>query len=228
MSTPRGRLGFDRLSERDRRAVRLGLLVLVPALFWVGAVRPWRAAWTETQDRLQAERALLARELALLDGTATPPGAADDVSTEADRVRRRLVEAPSAVLAEAQLTAELERLASGNRVLLEEIRSLEPPRSASRPESVRAIRVAVRGESDLDGVMAFLQQLEESPLLLRIAELSIQPVTERPGGNGRGRGQETAPAAVPTGVIDFAVIVEAYASQASFSGNVVPDRGGTG
>jgi hypothetical protein len=57
----------------------------------------------------------------------------------------------------------------------------------------------VRGESDLEGVLTFLQRVENSPLLLRVAELSIEPQT---AGKGEDRN--------PTGVVQFTMIVEAY------------------
>jgi hypothetical protein len=58
----------------------------------------------------------------------------------------------------------------------------------------------VRGESDLEGVLTFLQRVESSPILLRIVELTIEPMYD---GDRDER--------VATGVVTFAMVVEAYA-----------------
>lgn len=211
-----GRLGLHRLSRRDRRAIRLGLLVLAPALLWVGVVRPYRQAWTDTQDRLEAERALLVREQALIRDAAELPVEAREAGMKADRARRRMVEAASATLAEDELTNELEALAVDSRVLLEEMRSIEPTAS-ELPESIQSIRLAIRGQSDLNGVSTFLRRMEEHWLLIRVEELSIQPEYRQPERNQRGRNDEPAGPAQPTGVMEFALIVEAYAAAGSFA-----------
>jgi len=223
------RLGFHHLSTRDRRALRLGLIVALPVVLWAGAFRPWRRAWTETSDRLATERSLLVREQALLENATTLPDALREAGMQADLARRRMVEAPSAALAEGALTTELERLAADSRVLLDEMKSIEPPRSAP-PAGLQPIRLAMRGQSDLNGFSAFLQRVEEDGMLMRVVELSIQPVMERPGNNnGRGRGQTQEPARPPqpTGVIEFAVMVEAYAAPDAFAGGAAPEEAGT-
>jgi len=230
MSDVVGRLGFDRLSPRDRRAIRLGLLVALPVVLWAGAFRPWRRAWNETRDRLESERGLLVREQALLDGAASLPDALREAGTQAEIARRRMVEAASPALAEGEVTNELERLAADSRVLLEEMKSIEPPRGARPTAGLQPIRLAMRGQSDLNGFSTFLQHVEEDALLMRVVELSIQPVVERPSGNnGRGRGQAQEPArpAMPTGVIEFAVMVEAYAAPDAFAGAAAPEEAGT-
>jgi hypothetical protein len=224
-----GRLGLHRLSPRDRRALRLGLMIAVPVVLWAGVVRPWRRTRTELQDRLETERGLLVREQALLENAATLPDALREADMQAELARRRMVAEPSPALAEAALTTELERLATDSRVLLEEMKSIEPPRTASPPAGLQAIRLAMSGQSDLNGFSTFLQRIEEDGLLMRVVELSIQPVMERPSSNGRGRGQSQQPAgpARPTGVVEFAVMVEAYAASDAFADGAAPQETGT-
>ncbi|MGD8277652.1 MAG: hypothetical protein PVH00_06480, partial [Gemmatimonadota bacterium] len=133
-------------------------------------------------------------------------------------------------LAEGELTTELERLAADSRVLLEEMKSIEPPRSATPPVGLQPIRLAMRGQSDLNGFSTFLQHIEENGVLMRVVELSIQPVMERPSNNnGRGRGQTQEPArpAMPTGVVEFAVMVEAYAASDAFADGAAREETGT-
>ena len=221
------RAGVGRLSPRDRRAIRLGLLVLLPALLWVGVVRPWRRSLDETRDRLETERGLLARERALIAAAASLPDALRKAGADAEATRSRMIDGIDPALAEEKLTVELERLAAESRVLLQEMRGVEPPRTAAVTPGLQPIRLAVRGQSDMNGVTAFLQRVEEHRLLLRIHELSIQPVIERPANNQRGRSQDPPAPAVPTGVLEFAVIVEAYAAPASISERVASEEAGT-
>jgi hypothetical protein len=124
------------------------------------------------------------------------------------RAELRLVRAPNAPLGEAEVTGYLQDIAGLSRVLLQEMRGLEPDRDAPRPEGVRPVRLAVRGESDLQGVMTFLHRVEESPLLLRVVELSIEPVVERPRPRRRDDDEPIEPTV--TGVVQFALVVEAY------------------
>lgn len=189
------------LGPRDRRAVLLGVAVLAPALLFFTVVRPYRAAMNDLRDRIASERGLLQREEALVATADVLPGSVVSMQDRADRAALRLVRAPNVPLAEAELTGFLQDMASLSRVLLQDMSGVEPRRGEKPPvESVRALRLSVRGESDLEGVLTFLQRIENSPLLLRIAELSIEPKTE-----GRGNDRNT------TGVVQFTVIVEAYA-----------------
>lgn len=191
------------MAPRDRRAVLLGLAALLPALLWIAAIRPYRATLADVQERVAAERALLAREEALLAQSGTMPGAVAENVQRAERAALRLVRAPNVPLAEAELTAFLQEIATLTRVLLQDMRSVEPRRGQQEngAGSVRALRLSVRGESDLEGVLTFLQRIEHNPMLLRVSELSIEPQYE---GNARGGDR------MPTGVVQFTFVVEAY------------------
>lgn len=168
------------LAARDRRAVLIGLAVLTPAVLWIGAVRPYRAALSDLETRVGAERALLEREEALLAVGPELPARADAAREHATGATQRLVRAANAPLAEAEVTAFLQDVALLSRVLLQEVSSVEAPRGAEEESgTIRPLRLALRGESDLEGVLTFLHRIETGPLLLRIAELSIEPALQR-------------------------------------------------
>jgi hypothetical protein len=197
---------FRHLAPRDRRAVIAGALVLVPALLWVGAVRPYYAAMDGLRQRADAELALLQREQALIAGH----GAAGTGSAAADRAERatlRLVSAANVPLAEAEVTTFLQELARLSRVLLQELRGVDPRSAGSArraapesPEPLRPIRLVVRGESDLEGVLTFLQRVEQSPLLMRVTGLTVEPQRESRGAERR-----------EDGAITFILHLEAFA-----------------
>jgi hypothetical protein len=202
---------LETLTARDRRALRMGLAVFVPVMAWLLVARPYLLAWTDARDRLSAERTLLSREEEVLASATTLPVAVADAEFAASRATDRLLRAPNAPLAEARLTEWLEQMAGLSRVLLLRMSAESVDSEELEPGSLQPIRLAVNGESDLQGVMTFLLRVEESPLLLSVRELLIEPVIERPRSNRRRNEEdEEPPSERITGVVRFTIVVEAY------------------
>ena len=222
---PRGTGGFlllGGLSPRDRKAILVGLAVILPALGWIGVVRPYLEALGQVRDRVEAEKELLARELALLEKGPLLPEAIREAESEAARFEDRMLRAASGVMAEGEFTRFLERAAFESRVLLEQIRSGELARGEDPPPGLSVVRLHLSGESDLEGVMAFLASMEGSHLLLRVRGLALDPETARAASNG----QEGSRQSSPTGVVKFQVIVDGFArlkEAGSGGGNLLPD-----
>jgi hypothetical protein len=59
----------------------------------------------------------------------------------------------------------------------------------------------------MEGVLSFLDELERSPLLLRLRGLALEPQTARAEGDGQ---EGRALPALPTGVVRFQVIVDGF------------------
>ena len=202
-----GFLRLNGLDPRDRRAILLGLAVLLPSLAWVFAVRPYREALDNLKDRVSAEQELLVRELALLEMAPTLPEVIRQAEEDIARAMERTLRGPSAVLAEGELTGFLGRSAVENRVLLEEIRTGELGRGEEPPFGLSVVRLHLRGESDLQGILSFLDQIEKSRLLLSVRGLALEPETARPESNDEEDGNREA---VPTGVVSFQLIIDGY------------------
>lgn len=196
------RAWLERLGTRDRRALAAGLLVLVPGLVWIAGVRPYRAVVDELRGRIEAERELLQRERSLLASEEEIGIALAKARKEAGSAGRRLATAPNDALAEAEVTDALEVMGVECRVLLTEIRSVAMQESDDGPTGVSTFRLAVEGESDMAGVLAFVREVETSALLLRVVGLTLDPVTEESGEGSEER---------PTGVVEFVLVVEGYA-----------------
>lgn len=203
-----GYLFFPKLGPRDRRAILLGLALLVPALLYILGIRPFRTALAEVQDRVSAERQLLERELALIESASTIPVGIREAELEAARAEDRMLRAPGTVLAEAELTDFLEMSASRSRVLLEEVRSGELARGEEPPPGLSVIRLELTGESDLQGVLSLLDEIEKSLVLLRVRGLALEPEVARPENGGD---ENESREAVPTGVVTFQLIVDGFA-----------------
>lgn len=204
-----GFLFLQTLAPRDRRAIILGLTIFLPAAFYLLAVKPFRSAMMEVRDRLEVEQELLEREMDLLR-------TADDLGEELRRVtvearahEDRLVQAASGVLAEAQLTDFLESSAFRSRVLLEEIRGGELARGEEPPAGLSVVRLHLRGESDLEGILTFLDEIERSRLLIRVRGLALEPEVSRPEPDGEEEAAARDP--VPTGVVEFQLILDGFA-----------------
>jgi len=204
----RGFLLLSGLNSRDRRAILLGLGILLPAAAYVLGWKPYRVALEDVRDRVAAEQELLARELEVMESSGSLPEEIRQARAEAEVYEDRLVQAESGVLAEAELTGLLESSAFRSRVLLEEIRGGELGRGEEPPPGLSVVRLHLRGESDLEGVLTFLDEIEKSRLLVRIRGLALEPEVARPESEDE-EGNNQAP--VPTGVVEFQLIVDGFA-----------------
>lgn len=201
------------IAERDRRAILIGLAIIAPAVLYVAAVRPYRAALSDVRTQTEAQRGLLQRELGLLANATTMPAALNEARTQVFRAEARLVRANNQPLAEAQLTRYVEEQAAASRVLLQELRSVQLTRRDQVPNGLRLIRVALTGESDLEGVVRFLNRLESGTLLISIKQLTLERneprETSSRSQNSRAR---AARPLNPEGVMQFSAVIDAFAS----------------
>ncbi|MEX1258847.1 MAG: type II secretion system protein GspM [Gemmatimonadota bacterium] len=181
------------LSTRDRRALLLGLLILGPALGWIGIVRPWQSALASLAETAGAEESLLQRERALLREAPTLPGRLSEARATLARKEARLVQSVNPALAEAEVVGLVEELARANRALFLEARSVALGVGEEPPPGLIPIRLNVRVESDFEGILDFLHAIESDPLLIRVVGLSMQ--------------------AGESGVMNFMAVIEAYASR---------------
>lgn len=169
---------WGRLSDRDRRAIALGAAVVLPALLWVYGVSPYLGAVEQRRSRIEARRSLLDAERDLLAARKRYPRQVEAAATRLREMAPALLDSRSRGVATAELTQYVEDRAAASRVRL----------TATQPRAVRrvdrrllAIPLTVEGESDLQGVLAFLEALEHGPKLLRVGDLRIR----RRSGAGR-------------------------------------------
>ena len=169
------------MSPRDRRALLLGALVLTPPLFYIWGVRPYVAALSDTHQQLDAERDGLARERAAIAAARKSPELQHLADSAMRAAAPRLFEGRDDVMASAELAAYLGDVARARHVWLQDA-STRP--AVLLPSGVRALRVEIRAESDLQGVLSLLQVLETGPKLVRVERLDIthQPNRSEEGG----------------------------------------------
>lgn len=174
-----------KLSDRDRRALRLLALVAVPAMLFAFGVRPWLSHMRDLRDRIATERSTLARELALVQAMPTASVAGREAAAAVRSTEPRLFVGRDDVIASAELASYVGGVGAESRVLVQDA-GTRP--SVISPTGVRTLRVELRGESDLEGIVGFLNALETGEKLVRIDRVDISRAA---GGRGEEEGVET-------------------------------------
>jgi hypothetical protein len=158
------------MNTRDRRAIAVGALVLLPFVLFLWVVRPFRSALSDARDQLETERATLARERAAL-ATATQNPRLQHVADSVMRAMRpRLFEGKDDVMASSELAGYLGDVAERSRVWLQDA-GTRP--AAPAVDGIRTLHVEIRAESDISGALLFLQNLENGEKLVRIDRLDV-------------------------------------------------------
>jgi hypothetical protein len=169
------------LSARDRRAVVMGAMLLVPAVAWSQGVMPYLRALREAQGELRRERALLERELQVLAGSGRYPA---EFGAGADRL---LAEVPRLVgggddgAASAALAGYVRGVAQAARVQLSRV---EPASSGDAGGGVTSLPLEVSGEGDIEGVTTLLHLLETGPKLVHVTGMTLE--TGEPAASAAG------------------------------------------
>jgi hypothetical protein len=168
--------GLAAMTPRDRRALRMGIPLLLAGLAWHFAVAPYLREVRAVSEQLRLEREILASERGLLASAGVASSEVRRLSQELIAAAPRLVGGPNEQAATAALTGFLEYAARQNRVYLSRV---EPAAPEPAGEGLVAIPIRLRGESDLEGILSLLHGLEHSSKLLRIEALSVK--STRPG-----------------------------------------------
>lgn len=161
---------WSAMQTRDRRAVVLGIGVLLPALLFIWGVRPYLGALDDTRQALAAERAALAREQAAVASARDNPRLRDVADSAMRALRPRLFEGRDDVMASALLASYVGDVAQRSRVWLQDANTRP---STVGKDGVRTLPVEIRGQSDLRGALRFLQALERGQKLVRIDRLDV-------------------------------------------------------
>lgn len=156
------------LAARDRRALTLGAIVLAPLILGNFVLAPGVDELMRLRMAVATERAILARELALL-------ASASERSLEADALVRSLVTyTPRLVQAGTTPEAHLRGIAETSNVEVQRIeRVASPPRDSIATPVVRPVELTFDGESDLEGILSLLGALETDELLYVVESLDL-------------------------------------------------------
>ena len=176
--------GFlERLSPRDRRALRVGSALMAAALVWTLAVSPYLRASRDAATRLDERSGLLTRELRLVADAARLPAVAREGERRLTALTPRLLGGESAASASAALAAYVRDGARAGPLLLGEVKPLPVEPSGA---GVNAVSLRVSGEGDLEGLLTLLRALESGTKLVHVDQLEIDagPSAAHPGAKG--------------------------------------------
>ena len=169
---------FGALGARDRRALRLGVALLGPALFVMLVLQPYRHAARATADALATERSALARELAALRDAPRDARLVEQGTQALAEEGSRLFEGADAVAASAELASWV-----GDRAA-EAGLELEDSETRATADSATVAAVEIRGAGDVLAIVAFLEMLESEAKLARVERLTIGPPPGADEGDG--------------------------------------------
>jgi hypothetical protein len=158
------------LTSRDTRALQLVGGAAAVLLVWSLGLTPYRAAAAEARLELEASRDQLQREVRLLAGGHSHPAAWERGAARMLEVAPRLFGGDNDGAASAALTGYIHGAAKLARVLVVQ---LEPLPSEHAGGGITALPLRLRGESDLEGLLALLEAIESGPKLVRIDELQV-------------------------------------------------------
>jgi hypothetical protein len=165
------------LSPRDRRAIVIGTFVLAPAFGLAYGVRPFARALTERHLAASLQRDLLARERAVVAAAPGTPAATAAMRAQLEAELPRAIRAAAVATASVRLADYLRAAARAHEVLV--VQTTELP-ADSLVGGVEVIRLNLKAESDLAGILRFLRALETGVPRVRVTNVSVEragPVT---------------------------------------------------
>ena len=184
------------MSPSDRRALILGAAVIVPSLFFVFGVKPYRAALADVEQQLSVGRNAFARERSAVSAAKRNPLMQHVADSAMQAMAPRLFAGRDDVMASAEVASYLGEIARGNHVWLQDA-STRP--ATALDGGVRALHVEIRGESDMRGILAFVKSLEGGAKFIRVQRLDI---STQPGRSDQP-GTETL--ALSASIVGYAI-----------------------
>ena len=206
-----------KLSQRDRRALVIGALLLAPVVAWKVVVRPYISAVVGTREQLRVQRDLLTRELDLLAAAERYPDALARAERSLGSVASKLFTGPDDVSATAALAYYVSDQARKSRVVVQQV---ETRNSEPIANGVIGLDMALRAEGDVEGLVTLLRRLESGPKLVRVEQITV----EQGGGHQLGVG-----AALESESLSIAASIRGYApARADSADSVAAPRASRG
>jgi type II secretory pathway component PulM len=159
------------VTPRDRRALGIGIAVVLGAIFVLRVVpAAWRS-WHASREELEAQRALLVRAERALGGLDSLEASAAATRAKLVALAPMLVSGRTSAEAQADLHGRLALIANRERTRL--VRADPVPEEAEEA-LLRMVRLRVEVESDWNGVVGFLQGVVRDPAVLRVRSVAVR------------------------------------------------------
>lgn len=162
------------LKERERKVLLWGAVIAVPILLFTFGVKPLWASLTDKREQLELERTTLVRERAAIAAAKRNPQLQHVADSLMQITSQRLFSGADDVMASAELGSYIGEIAGKHHFLLTSATTGPVPKTKS---VVRTLSEDIRGESDLQGILEFLQALEHGSKLVRISRVDLSRPT---------------------------------------------------
>jgi len=164
------------LSSRDRRAVRTGLVAVVPAVFYAFVVKPYISSVRQTIDALRSQSVLLDREEAVTRGQTVIRQRTNAAAAVARRVAPRLYAAADSALAMSAFGRDVTTALSDAGLV---VQRLEVRDSLPRNAALRELTIDLRAQGDFEAVLGALTRLERNARLIHVSRVAVDKNGER-------------------------------------------------
>jgi type II secretory pathway component PulM len=165
-----------RVSDRDRRALRLGLRLSAPALLYGLVVKPCVGSMRGANAQLETQSDLLAREQALVADAPFVPRRIATVRVAADVAHRRMYSERDPISATAALSRDVARAFADAGVSLQRVETRE---ASLRPDGLRELAIDARASGDFEGILTALASLETRDRLVRVTRIVIDATAQQ-------------------------------------------------
>lgn len=159
------------MTPRDRRALRIGVLVVVGGALLLRGVPALWSGWMERREALRARRELLSRAEEALARIDSMEAQGVEVRAKLVALAPRLVSGRTDAEAQADLNGRLALIANRERTRL--VRAAPLPDS-TREAQLHRVRLRVEVESDWSGLVGFLRGVVADPAVLRVTSVALR------------------------------------------------------
>jgi hypothetical protein len=159
------------LAPSEVRTVSIAGIAIVLSLSYVFGIKPYRAALANARASLESERNNLVKERIQVASAKNNPLLIQAVDSAMKAFAPRLFDAGSEVAATADLTTYVAGLARDNHVFITGSQTQKPVVS---PSGVRTLRADIHAESDLRGILGFLEAVDHGDRLVTVERWELQ------------------------------------------------------
>jgi len=165
-----------RVSDRDRRALRLGLRLAAPALLYGFVVKPYVASIRGAKVQLETQSDLLAREQALVADAPFVPRRIAIARVAADVAKRRMYSERDPITATSALSRDVARAFADAGVAFQRVETRE---ASLRPDGLRELAIDARASGDFEGILTALASIETRERFVRVTRIVIDAAAQQ-------------------------------------------------
>jgi hypothetical protein len=164
------------LSSRDRRAVRTGLVAVLPAVFYAFVVKPYISSVRQTMDDVRSQTLLLDREEAVTRGQTAIRQRANAAAAVARRVAPRLYAGADSALAMSTFGRDVATALNDAGLVVQRV---EVRDSLPRNAALRERTLDLRAQGDFAALLSAVTRLEANARLIHVSRVAIDKNGER-------------------------------------------------